>query len=209
MQFIENRTFDELHIGDAAEIKRTLRPEDVALVAADGISDLLSTELPGPGTVILDLSLHFRNAANAGDTATVRVRVRDMVPETKQVTLRCEGVAASGEILFDGQARVIAPTLKLRRPRAVASPTLFAAGMRYRELLEAARQYAPIRTAVVHPCDTASLAGAMEAWETGLKCPCSSDPWPRFARRRRTPGMSSRMWRLSMCRTVTPLRNVR
>src|SRR5580704_8118930 len=102
MQFIENRTFDELHIGDAAEIKRTLRPEDVALVASDSISDLLSTELPGPGTVILDLSLHFRHAANAGDTVTVRVRVRDMVPETKQVTLRCEGVAVSGDILFDG-----------------------------------------------------------------------------------------------------------
>jgi phosphate acetyltransferase len=53
---------------------------------------------------------------------------------------------------------------------------LFAAGTRYRELLEAARQFAPIRTAVVHPCDTASLAGAMEGWEAGLIVPVLVGP---------------------------------
>lgn len=33
-QFIENRTFDEIHIGDHAQLTRTLRPEDIHLFAA-------------------------------------------------------------------------------------------------------------------------------------------------------------------------------
>ncbi|HME40327.1 MAG TPA: bifunctional enoyl-CoA hydratase/phosphate acetyltransferase [Steroidobacteraceae bacterium] len=177
MQFIENRTFDELHIGDAAECKRTLRSEDVAQAAGDGIAELLSTELPGPGTRYLDLSLHFRGSASVADTVTVRVRVRDMVPQTKQVTLSCECVAASGELLLEGQARVIAPAIKLRRPRAVpADAALFPTGTRYRQLLDAARQFSPIRTAVVHPCDAASLTGAMEALAAGLIIPVLIGP---------------------------------
>ena len=111
MQFIENRTFDELHIGDTAEVTRPLRPEDIELLAvSDGqtgaiadpgsisstpidpaaahgmwggfISELLSTELPGPGTIYVDLSLHFRQRAAVGDIVTARIRVRDMVTET-------------------------------------------------------------------------------------------------------------------------------
>ncbi|MBV9237696.1 MAG: enoyl-CoA hydratase, partial [Xanthobacteraceae bacterium] len=33
MQYIENKTFDELNIGDRAELTRTLRKEDVELFA--------------------------------------------------------------------------------------------------------------------------------------------------------------------------------
>ena len=91
MQYIENRTYDELEVGDSAEITRTLRKEDIELFAvlsgdvnpahvdddfarsdafhkviAHGmwggalISAVLGTELPGPGTIYLDQTLHFR-----------------------------------------------------------------------------------------------------------------------------------------------------
>jgi phosphotransacetylase/acyl dehydratase len=197
--FFENRTFDELHIGDVAQITRTLPPEDAEVAAvsdqsnragaepvsksssaADGnatrgawsaglIQELLSTQLPGPGTIYLDLSLHFRRPATAGETVTARVRVQDMVPQTRQVTFGCECVGISGEILTDGHACVIAPTVKLRRARAPnAAGAKFPAGSRYRHLLDAARKLAPIRTAIVHPCDVLSLASAMEAKEAGL-----------------------------------------
>jgi phosphotransacetylase len=207
MQFFENRTFDELHIGDAAQVTRTLRPEDVELIAVSDqgnragagpdstsptsverntvsglwdvglIQELVSTQLPGPGTIYLDLSLHFRRPATAGDTVTARVRVRDMAPETRQVTLGCECVGASGEILTDGQARVIAPNQKLRRARASKiSGAQCPAGSRYRQLLDAARKSDPIRTAIVHPCDVLSLASAMEAKEAGLIVPVLIGP---------------------------------
>ena len=112
MQFIENRTFDELAVGDHAELTRTLRKEDIELFAvmsgdvnpahmdeefaksdqfhkviAHGmwggalISAVLGTELPGPGTIYLNQSLSFRRPVGLGDTVTVRVTVREKVPE--------------------------------------------------------------------------------------------------------------------------------
>ena len=33
MQFIANRTFDEIKVGDSAELIRTLKPEDIELFA--------------------------------------------------------------------------------------------------------------------------------------------------------------------------------
>ena len=33
-QFIQNRTFDEIQVGDFAQLVRTLRPEDIHLFAA-------------------------------------------------------------------------------------------------------------------------------------------------------------------------------
>jgi phosphate acetyltransferase len=194
MQYIENRTFEEMHVGDAAELKRILRPQDLDAVAAehspahgvwgaDFIHELLSTQLPGPGTQYLDLSLHFRGAAAAGDRVTARVRIRDMVPETRQVTLACECVAASGEVLVEGQARVTAPQVKLRRPRAAAAaPLLYTAGARYRTLLDAASRFDPVRTAIVHPCDPVSLASAMEAKKARLIVPVLIGPAAKIRR---------------------------
>jgi phosphate acetyltransferase len=142
MQYIESRTFEEMHVGDAAQIARILRPQDLDVVAAteqnrargvwgaDFIHELLSTQLPGPGTVYLDLSLHFRGAAAAGDTVTARIRIR----------------------------------------------------ARYRQLLDAARRFDPVRTAIVHPCDAVSLASAMEAKEAGLIVPILIGPSAKIRR---------------------------
>jgi len=199
MQFIENRTFDELHIGDAAEITQTLREEDMQLrstadqrpipftdidrTAGQGmwsgslLSALLSNQLPGPGTIFLDVSLRFRRPAAVGDRVTARVRVRDKVAETRRVTFDCECIASSGEILVEGQIHVIAPSVRARRPRVVPAATaLFTAGTRYRQLVDAARKFDPIRTAIVHPCDAVSLASAMEAMEAGLIVPVLVGP---------------------------------
>jgi phosphotransacetylase len=194
MHFIENRTFEEIHVGDTAQITRPLGGDDAAtaptvppnstpataapsLWGASDISELISTELPGPGTTYLDLSLHFNATAAAGDVVTTRIRVRDMVPETRQVTLSCECSAASGEILMHGQARVIAPQSKIRRLRGLPAATaLPVAGAHYRQLLDAARRFDPIRTAVVHPCDVVSLASAIDAMEAKLIVPVLVGP---------------------------------
>ena len=50
------------------------------------------------------------------------------------------------------------------------------AGSRYLHLLDVARKLAPIRTAVVHPCDAVSLVSAMEAMEKGLIVPVLVGP---------------------------------
>jgi phosphotransacetylase len=49
-------------------------------------------------------------------------------------------------------------------------------GVRHRQLVAAAQKYPPIRTAVVHPCDDASLAGAFEARDERLIIPVLVGP---------------------------------
>jgi phosphate acetyltransferase len=208
MQFIENRTFDELAIGDHAELTRTLRKEDIELFAvmsgdvnpahmdeefaksdqfhkviAHGmwggalISAVLGTELPGPGTIYLNQSLSFRRPVGLGDTVTVRVTVREKVPEKKRVLLDCECVNQTGEMIIKGEAFVIAPTEKVRRPRALLPEVhLHERGLRYRQLVEVAQKNPPIRTAVVHPCDSASFLGALDAASERLIVPILVGP---------------------------------
>ena len=208
MQFIENRTFDELAIGDSAELTRTLRKEDIELFAilsgdvnpahvdedfaksdifhkviAHGmwggalISAVLGTELPGPGTIYVDQSLHFHRPVGLGDTVVVRVTVRSKDIATKQVVLDCACLNQASEILIEGEARVVAPTQKVRRPRAMLPEVhIHERGARYQQLIDATRKLEPMLTAVVHPCDELSLAGAIEAMRQRLIVPVLVGP---------------------------------
>jgi acyl dehydratase len=112
MNVIENRTFDELKVGEAASLTRTLTYKDIELFAimsgdvnpahvdevfaksdmfhkivAHGmwggalISTVLGTLLPGPGTIYIGQSLHFRGPVGLGDTITVTVKVAEKKPE--------------------------------------------------------------------------------------------------------------------------------
>jgi phosphate acetyltransferase len=222
MQFIENKTFDEIKVGDSAEIKRTLRKQDIELFAvmsgdinpahvdaefaksdmfhrviAHGmwggalVSAVLGTELPGPGTIYLNQSLRFRRPVGLGDTVTVRVKVREMNSSKKTVMLDCECTNQEGETVISGEAEVIAPTKKVRRPRvALPEVHLHERGQRYQELMDAARQYPPIRTAIVHPCDDVSLAGALDAMTAGLIVPVLVGPAAKIAKAAEEAGRS-------------------
>ncbi|MDI5892079.1 bifunctional enoyl-CoA hydratase/phosphate acetyltransferase [Halomonas rhizosphaerae] len=53
-------------------------------------------------------------------------------------------------------------------------------GAQHRRLIEATRDLSPLRTAVVHPCDTPSLAGALAAWREGLIEPLLVGPRARI-----------------------------
>ena len=208
MQFIENRTFDELQIGESADLTRTLRRQDIELFAvlsgdinpahidadyaqtdvfhkviAHGmwggalISALLGTELPGPGTIYLDQSLHFRQPVGIGDTVVVRVTVRAKDPATRQVMLDCECRNQAGDLLIEGEARVIAPAEKVRRPRSLLPEVhIHERGARYDQLIRATEALPPLVTAVVHPCDELSLAGAIEAMRKQLIRPILVGP---------------------------------
>ncbi|MCA0341717.1 MAG: bifunctional enoyl-CoA hydratase/phosphate acetyltransferase [Proteobacteria bacterium] len=214
MQFIENKIFDELKVGDTAEITRTLRKQDIELFAvmsgdvnpahvdeefaksdpfhkviAHGmwggalISAVLGTELPGPGTIYLDQSLSFRRPVGLGDTVTVRLTVREKIPDKKRVVLDCACTNQAGETVIKGEALVVAPTEKVRRPRALLPEVhLHERGARYRQLIEAAQKQPAIRTAVVHPCDEVSLAGALDAAADRLIVPVLVGPQAKIRR---------------------------
>jgi acyl dehydratase len=150
IEFIENRTFNELKPGDTASLARTLTHKDIELFAimsgdvnpahvdeafaksdmfhklvAHGmwggalISTVLGTELPGPGTIYINQSLHFRRPVGLGDTITVTVEVAKKTDKGHRVTLDCRATNQRGEEVISGTAEVIAPTEKISRPRVV------------------------------------------------------------------------------------------
>jgi len=207
MQYIENKTWEELKVGDSAELERTLRKQDIELFAvlsgdvnpahvdedfaksdafhkviAHGmwggalISAVLGTELPGPGTIYVDQTLHFKKPVGIGDTIKVRVTVREKHAGNR-VTLDCACLNQDGEVVVEGQALVLAPILKVRRPRVVLPEIhMHELGARYRQLIDATRSLDPLRMAVVHPCDELSLLGALEAKKENLIVPVLVGP---------------------------------
>jgi phosphotransacetylase/acyl dehydratase len=208
MDRIENRTFDELELGDTASLVRTLTHKDIDLfaimsgdfnpahldesfaksdmfhkVVAHGmwggalISALLGTQLPGPGTIYVDQSLHFRRPVGLGDTVTVTVTVTKKIDETHHVVFDCRASNQDGEEVISGVAEVVAPTEKFSRPRVVPPEfELRRKGRRYERLIAMTCGLDPIRTAVVHPVDTLSLVGAVEAARAGLITPVLVGP---------------------------------
>ena len=141
------------------------------------ISTVLGTELPGPGTIYLNQSLNFRHPATLGDTVTVTVGVAKKLEDGHRVIFDCRATNQRGEEIITGTAEVIAPVEKISRPQVVLPEIeLREKGRRYRHLVEMTNGLAPIRTAVVHPVDTPSLLGAVEAARSHLIVPILIGP---------------------------------
>lgn len=212
MDRIENRTYADLEIGNAASLTRTLTRREVELfsvMAGDAapmsldsdvvhseqfeasvahgmwavtlLSALLGTRLPGPGTTCLEQSLHFVKPIGVGDTVTVSVRVTGKDEATHRVTLDCRAVNHEGEDLITGVVQVAAPTQKISRPRVkLPEVELVQKGRRYERLIAMTSGLEPLRTAVVHPVDTPSLVGAIEAAQANLIVPVLVGPAARI-----------------------------
>jgi len=141
------------------------------------ISTVLGTELPGPGTVFLSQTLRFLKPIGLGDTVTVTVKVQQKNGADHRVTFDCAASNQRGELVIDGVAEVIAPTEKISRERASGPEVeLVEKGRHHLQLVQQARGLDPIRTAVVHPVDTVSLLGAVEAAKAKLIIPVLVGP---------------------------------
>ncbi len=209
--YIENRTFDEIQVGDQAQLKKRLTLDDIQLFAilsgdinpahvdddfarstrfqeviAHGmwggalISTVLGTQLPGPGTLYLGQTLQFRAPVNLGDVLKVSVRVTAKDEARHQLTLDCRCENQKGKVVIEGEARVLAPTEKIRRPRTVLPTVRLAERGRLHEILSAADHPAAIPMAVVHPVDEVSLTGAVAAARHGLIVPLLVGPAARI-----------------------------
>ncbi len=136
------------------------------------ISKLLGTSLPGPGTVYLEQTLHFLKPVRIGDTLRITATVSAKEDLEKRVQLDCQIKNQTGAVVLSGMASVIAPTEKVKRLRTqIPQLHLFEPQARFGSLLERVRGLAAVRCAVVHPCDTESLQGALDAATHGLIIP--------------------------------------
>lgn len=141
------------------------------------ISTLLGTKLPGPGTIYLGQTLSFHHPVVVGDTLTVTVTLAEKEATQHRVTFDCQCLNQHGQVVISGSAEVIAPTEKVRRPRAMLPEVhVHERGGWYRHVLDRVREFAPIRIAVVHPVDSNALLGAIEAAQAHLIIPILIGP---------------------------------
>lgn len=209
MDYIENRIFDEINIGDSAYLKRTLTQKDIELFAimsgdinpvhvdaeyaqsdmfhktiaqgmwgASLLSTVLSTELPGPGTIYLEQTLQFKHPVTLGDEITVMVTVNHKDPEKHHIIFDCHCVNQSGKTVISGIATVIAPTNKVKRKRIELPEIEFKTTKNswYQDLITTKNDIPPLKTGVVHPVDELSLKGAIAAAQQGLIIPVFIGP---------------------------------
>ncbi len=209
IDYIENRTFEEIRVGDAASLSRTLQNNDIQAFAilsgdispthldpdyaksfafreiiAHGmwpgvlITTVLGTELPGPGAIFIDQSIHFVRPVRVGDTVTVTVTCKQKFDHTHHILFDCVCVNQDGAEVIRGVAEVKAPTEKVRRPKVVLPELKLAPTKksRYEHLLAITQGLSAIPMAVVHPCDQESLGGALMARDEGLIQPLLVGP---------------------------------
>ena len=189
MKTIVNKMFEEIAVGDAASVVRTLQAGDVrAWAAAFGEAGMLAgpgesqeaagivtgiltalagSALPGPGTSIRSTSVLIKGALPIAIVMTARLVVREKRPDQGVVVLDGECADPAGRVVATAILEVIAPTT--RQQRQIAEHRL-------EGLVERCRGLKPLPTGVVHPCSVDALAGAVEAAEAGLIVPVLFGP---------------------------------
>lgn len=136
-------------------------------------SALLGTELPGPGSIYLDQTLHFDHPITLGDEIKARVTVKKKIAANHSIELECACVNQHGKVVIRGIATVVAPVKKIKRkrtelPKITLKPQQ---GKWYQNLIKQSKKLDPLITAVIHPLDVISLQGAVASAEAKLITP--------------------------------------
>ena len=134
------------------------------------ISTVLGTQFPGPGTILVDQSLHFARPVTIGDAITITVTAKQKFEHNKHVIFDCVCTNQEGLQVVRGSAEILAPLEKVSRLQEVHMPEIRIDDKheRYTHLLERVKGLEPIPTAVAHPCDEESLKGPVMAFQAGI-----------------------------------------
>jgi phosphate acetyltransferase len=134
------------------------------------ISTVLGTQFPGPGTILVDQTLHFARPVTIGDSITITVTAKQKFDHNQHVVFDCVCTNQEGMQVVRGTAEVLAPTEKVARMHQVHMPEIRIDDKRerYTHLLSRVKGLEPIPTAVAHPCDRESLKGPVIAFQAGI-----------------------------------------
>jgi len=143
--------------------------------------NLLGSELPGIGTILVDQNLRYLRPVTVGDTVSFKITVERKYERTQHVLFDAEVTLSNGLRAVTGTLEVLAPNEKIVRQRlCVPEATLSNRDERFQRFLAQADGMDPVATAVVHPCDDESLKGALLAANRGLICPILVGPAARM-----------------------------
>ena len=208
--FIENHPYDEIRVGQSAELQRTLTRDDIALFSKVS-GDLNPTHLNeeyARSSAAKEITGHslwnsglisslLGNVLPGPGTVyrkqdlqfhrpvllddTVTARVKVREKQADSVVVfDCDVVNQDGETVMSGLAEVIAPSEKVTLPKAEMPDVSVRHHDSYARLLEVVQGLEPIPTAVIHPCDAKSLGGAIEAAQDGAIIPLLVGPEQRI-----------------------------
>ena len=202
---IENRTFDDIAIGDHASLVRTLTLDDIALfaivsgdlnpshvdpayAATDAFHGVVAHGMWGgglisavlgtrlPGPGTVYLSQNLHFAAPVAVGDTITTTVTVTAKHSDgRVVLDCRCTNQAGHDVITGSAEVQAPTEKISRPLIELPDIRLGRHQRHHDLLARAAG-PPVPVAVAHPCDAASLGAAVEGAAAGLITPILVGP---------------------------------
>ncbi len=139
---------------------------DVALLAQTLVARLVAQSLPGPGSLLLDQALTFRDAPDVGEAMTAEATVTAAGTSTATLALRVTG--REGRLLAEGSATVAPPARRTVQSRGQAPALALIAHPHLQRLLARAAELSPILAAVAWPCDHDSLLGPLEAARRGF-----------------------------------------
>ena len=202
---IENRTFDDIAIGDHASLVRTLTLDDIALfaivsgdlnpshvdpayAATDAFHGVVAHGMWGGGLISAVLGTRLPGPGTIYLSQNLHfaapVAVGDTITTTVTVTekhpdgrvaLDCRCTNQAGHDVITGSAEVQAPTEKISRPLIELPDIRLGRHQRHHDLLARAAG-PPVPVAVAHPCDAASLGAAVEGAAAGLITPILVGP---------------------------------
>jgi len=207
MAAVSSVPFDEIELNRPLVVCRTLSAADIEGIAfasgdldafqpdAEGqaqacarteaagaetfIAHLINRRLPGPGSTIVEQRFSFGSQLKVGDRVTATI-----VPVSKsdadRVTFECRVTNQDDQVILAGTAVVRAPTRTITLGDLSTTEMILRRTDDFARLLKRCEGLPPVRTAVVHPCDRDSLAGAIEAARKGLIEPVLVGPEARI-----------------------------
>ncbi|MFO1126904.1 MAG: bifunctional enoyl-CoA hydratase/phosphate acetyltransferase [Rhodospirillales bacterium] len=189
-EVIENKTFDEIAVGDTACYTGVLTRDHVerwaaltgnlninemfengsgqAMWAATLFSTIAGTQLPGLGSVTQAASVIFHRSLGTNNQVTATITVVEKRPATRTIILDCQAIDAYGALIVSGSAEVLVPPCKIRRSREEVPQIALVRAEHFDDLIERCAGLPAMPTAVCHPCSDYALKGTVEAAKRGL-----------------------------------------
>jgi phosphate acetyltransferase/phosphate butyryltransferase len=133
------------------------------------MSALIAGRLPGAGSKLVRQTIETTTPARPGDVMTIVAKVMSKAPEGRRVTIGMRATNQHGDLAMSGTVEIVAPKKAIvAEPREEFVQEMHEKGRRYKQLIEVTRNMKPLKTAIVHPVDEASLMGAVEATREDL-----------------------------------------